>query len=169
MDEDIQKILKAIDRVKEKRQGQYLNNIADICWFMHSGLWLAENNDKRHIMGSDKPTRNLHCNVRKNVSYWRSDCMKVYIESDIESVETQTEPDQTSQHEIFHDPNVRLQNDHEEFKRFIHGEILTIKALTLAALPKKYLKWKHEWKSPTWGLDTIPPRKNNLAGKTAKW
>ena len=31
MDEDIQKIPKAIDRVKEKRQGQYLNNIADIC------------------------------------------------------------------------------------------------------------------------------------------
>ena len=25
------KILKAIDRVKEKRHGQYLNNIADIC------------------------------------------------------------------------------------------------------------------------------------------
>ena len=145
MDEDIQKILKAIDRVKEKRQGQYLNNIADICWFMHSGLWLAENNDKRHIMGSDKPTRNLHCNVRKNVSYWRSDCMKVYIESDIESVETQTEPDQTSQHEIFHDPNVRLQNDHEEFKRFIHGEILTIKAQVAnrsCSSPKKISQMK---------------------------
>ena len=64
----------------------------------------------------------------KNVSYRRSDCMKVCIESDIESVETQTEPDQTSQHEIVQDPSVSLQNDHEEFKRFIHGEILAIKA-----------------------------------------
>ena len=109
---------------------------------MHSGLWLAENNDKRHIMRR-KPTWNLHCNVRKKVSYRRSDCMKVYIESDIESVETQTEPDQTSQHEIFHDPNVRLQNDHEEFKRFIHGKILTIKAQVAnrsCSSPKKYLK-----------------------------
>ena len=31
MDEDIQKALEAIDRVKEKRQGQYLKYIADIC------------------------------------------------------------------------------------------------------------------------------------------
>eukprot|EP00112_Aurelia_sp_Birch-Aquarium-sp1_P026125 Seg907.1 transcript_id=Seg907.1/GoldUCD/mRNA.D3Y31 product="hypothetical protein" protein_id=Seg907.1/GoldUCD/D3Y31 len=58
----------------------------------------------------------------------QTDCSKCCIESDIESVETQTEPDQTNQHEIFQDPNVRLQNDHEEFKRFIHSEILAIKA-----------------------------------------
>ena len=112
MDEDIQKILKASDRVKGKRQGQYLNNIADICTVDYgwqratTSAILCEAINQRAIYTAMSG---------KNVSHRRSDCMKVCIESNIESVETQTEPDQTNQHEIVQDPNVRLQNEHEEF------------------------------------------------------
>ena len=140
MDEDVQKILKAIDRVKEKRQDQYLNNIADICTLDYG--W--QRTTTSTILCEEINQRAIYTAMSgKNVSYRKSDCMKVCIESDIESVETQTEPDQTSQHEIFHDPNVRLQNDHEGFKRFIHGEILAIKAQVAnrsCSSPKKYLK-----------------------------
>ena len=125
MDEDIQKLLKEIDRVKEKRQGQYLNNIADICTVDYG--W--QRSMTSAIVCEAINQRAIYTAMSgQNVSYRRSDCLKVCIESDIESVETQTEPNQTSQHEFFQEPNVRLQNDHEEFKRFIHGEILAIKA-----------------------------------------
>ena len=125
MDEDIQKVLKAIDRVKEKRQGQYLNNIADICTVDYG--W--QRSTTSAILCEAINQRAIYTAMSgQNVSYRRSDCAKVCIESDIESVETQTEPDQTNQHEILQDPSFRLQNDHEEFKRFIHSEILAIKA-----------------------------------------
>ena len=81
------------------------------------------------------PFEEEHCVFRR-----RSDCAKVCIESDIETVETQTEPDQSNQHEILQDLSFRLQNDHEEFKRFIHSEILELKLrwqTDLTALPEK--------------------------------
>ena len=125
MDEDIQKILKAIDRVKEKRQGQYLNNIADICTVDYG--WQRTTASAKLCEAINQ--RAIYAAVSgQNGSYRRSDCAKVCIESDIESVEIQAEPDQTNQHEILQDPSFRLQNDHEEFKCFIHSEILAIKA-----------------------------------------
>ena len=67
---------------------------------------------------------------------------------------TQTEPDQSYQHEIFQDLSVRLQHDNEEFKRFIHSDVLAIKAQVVtdfAALPEKTLL-----SSENYSLDETP-------------
>ena len=117
------KVLKAIEIVKEKNKGQYLNNISEIChaeygWSQETTAAMLQRAQEQH---------QIHTVISyQKIAYRINSHPKVYIEDNRESIATQTEQD-----EIFCKRNSldSLQNDLEDFKRFSHGEILSLKAL----------------------------------------
>ena len=129
---DVGKVLKAIEMVKEKNKGQYLINISEICLAEYG--WSQETTAA--MLQRAQEQKLIHTVIsHQKISYRISSHPKIYIEDDRESIATQTEHEQD---EIFYHPNSldSLQNDLEDFKRFSHGEILSLKA-QLAPRPRE--------------------------------
>eukprot|EP00112_Aurelia_sp_Birch-Aquarium-sp1_P008980 Seg2005.5 transcript_id=Seg2005.5/GoldUCD/mRNA.D3Y31 product="hypothetical protein" protein_id=Seg2005.5/GoldUCD/D3Y31 len=127
---DVGKVLKAIEMVKEKNKGQYLINISEIC--LAEFGWSQETTAA--MLQRAQEQKQIHTVIsHQKISYRISSHPKMYIEDDRESIGTQTEQD-----EIFYNPNSldSLQNDLEDFKRFSHEEILSLKA-QLAPRPRE--------------------------------
>ena len=112
---DVGKVLKAIEIVKEKNKGQYLNNNSEFCHAEYG--WSQETIAAMLQRAQEQKQINTVISHQK-ISYRISSHPKIYIEDDRELIATQTEQD-----EIFYHQNSldSLQNDLEDFKRFSHG------------------------------------------------
>ena len=94
---DVGKVLKAIEMVKEKNKGQYLNNISEICHAEYG--WSQETTAA--MLQRAQEQKQIHTVIsHQKISYRISSHPKIYIEDDRESIATQTEQD-----DIFYNQN----------------------------------------------------------------
>ena len=121
-------ILEALEIIKEKRTGQYLDNICEIC--KNEFGWDAERT-KLALDEAEKENIIHEVKVKRKISY-RKTGQAVIIHDVEESEEDPQRKDEKS-------PEKRTENeekceavesDYLELKRFIHSEILALKAQT---------------------------------------
>ncbi len=126
-----------------KNKGQYFINISEICLAEYG--WSQETT-AIILQRAQEQKQIFTVTSHQNISYRISSHPKIYIGDDQETIATQTE----EQDEIFcYQKSLDLlQNNFEDFKRFSHGEILSLKA-QLASRPRE---GSHKSSGPNYGV-----------------
>ena len=124
MENNIDIVVDTTEALKASSKGRYLENIAKICQTKHG--W-SEDTTKAILDEAIKQSRIQTTTVNNKVSYRKFENKKVCIEDDCETNATQTDPLPLNDF-VTKDQLDRFQSDFVEFKRFSHGEILSLKA-----------------------------------------
>ena len=118
---DIKRITDALDNLKQRHIGQYLENIVEFCQKEHTWDRLKTEAVLEHAIQAEF----IYTVPSNNKLSYRKRCQDIIIQDNVKSVEIQTETVDTDYKEI-----TNIKNDVEELKRFTHNEILSLRAQT---------------------------------------
>eukprot|EP00112_Aurelia_sp_Birch-Aquarium-sp1_P023489 Seg7014.1 transcript_id=Seg7014.1/GoldUCD/mRNA.D3Y31 product="hypothetical protein" protein_id=Seg7014.1/GoldUCD/D3Y31 len=124
MENDINIVVEITEALKTSSKGRYLDNIAKICQTKHD--W-SEDSTRATLDEAIKKHRIKTSILNNKISHRKFNNKKICIEDDCEINATQTDPLPLNDF-VTKDQLDRVQNDFIEFKRFLHGEILSMKA-----------------------------------------
>ena len=124
MENDIDIVVDTTEALNASSKGRYWENIAKICQTKHG--W-SEDTTKAILDEAIKQSRIQTTTVNNKVSYRKFESKKVCIEDDCETNATQTDTLPLNDFAT-KDQLDRFQSDFVEFKRFSHGELLSLKA-----------------------------------------
>jgi len=118
---DIKRITDALDNLKQRHIGQYLENIVEFCQKEHTWDRLKTEAVLQHAIQAEI----IYTAPSNNKLSYRKRCQDIIIQDNVKSVEIQTETVDTDHEDI-----ANIKNDVEELKRFTHNEILSLRAQT---------------------------------------
>ena len=130
MEDDINKVIEVTESLRARSKGRYFENIAEIC---HESFGWDEVKTTAMLDRALRGKKIYTATVYNKLSYRKCENRTICIEDNSETTSTQT--DMLSSEFIPKSEYERLQLDFEEFKRFTHGEIVSLKA-ELANRPK---------------------------------
>ena len=119
---DIKRITNTLDNLKQRHIGQYLEYITEFCQKEYK--W--DQTKTEAVLEHAIQAGFVYTAPSNNKISYRIKSQRIIIQDNVKSVETQTEPTTVTDDREF----VNLQNDLQEFKRFAHSEILSLKAQT---------------------------------------
>ncbi len=122
MDEnsDINRIINTLDSLKQRHIGQYLEYITGFCEKEYKWDQTKTESALEHAI----KTGFVYTAPSNNKISYRINTQEIIIQDNVKSVETQTEEATLTDAREF----TNLHNDLQEFKRFAHDEILSLKA-----------------------------------------
>ena len=123
MESNVEIVVEATENLKSKSKGRYFENIAELCQTKHG--W-SNATTSAALEEASKQKKIFSSIVNGKLSYRKCD-KKLCIEDDSESRFTQTDPLPTDDSISLKDLD-RIHTDLEDFKRYTHGEILSMKA-----------------------------------------
>ena len=116
-------VVEATEHLKSKSKGRYFENISELCQTKHG--W-SNATTSEALEEAIKQKKIFSSTVNGKLSYRKCD-KKICIEDDSESRFTQTDPLPIDDRITMKDFD-QIHNDLEDFKRYTHGEILSMKA-----------------------------------------
>ena len=119
---DIKRITNTLDNLKQRHIGQYLEYITEFCQKEYK--W--DQTKTEAVLEHAIQAGFVYTAPSNNKISYRIKSQGIIIQDNVKSVETQTEPTTVTDDREF----VNIQNDLQEFKRFAHSEILSLKAQT---------------------------------------
>ena len=119
---DIKRITNPLDNLKQRHTGQYLEYIAEFCQKEYK--W--DQTKTEAVLEHAIQAAFVYTGPSNNKISYRIKSQGIIIQDNVKSVEPQTEPTTFTDDRKF----VNLPNDLPEFKRFVHNEILSLKAQT---------------------------------------
>ena len=117
---DIKRIINTLDSLKQRHTGQYLEYITEFCQKEYKWDQTKTESALEHAI----KTGFVYTAPSNNKISYRIKSQEIIIQDNVKSVETQTEATTVTDEREF----ANLHNDLQEFKRFAHDEILSLKA-----------------------------------------
>ncbi|MCP4485599.1 MAG: hypothetical protein GY823_13750 [Flavobacteriaceae bacterium] len=124
MENDIDKVVEVTEGLRASNKGRYLENIAKACQTKHG--W-TEDSTKAILDEAIEKQRIQTTLIHNKLSYRKFEQRKICIEDDCENISTQTDSIPSNDF-VTKNQFDQVQNDFIEFKRYTHGEILSMKA-----------------------------------------
>ena len=116
-----------LDSLKQKHLGQYIENIRELC--LKEFDWNEEKTKK--ALDNAVAAGFVYTAPCNNKISYRKKCQGIIIQDNVKEVEMQTETTGKKEGEKFlADLHAELQTDFVDFKRFLHSEMLSLKAET---------------------------------------
>ena len=119
---DIKRVTNALDNLKQRHTGQYMEYITEFCQKEYN--W--DQTKTEAALAHAIKTGFVYTAPSNNKISYRIKSQGIIIQDNAKSVETQTETTTVTDDREF----ANLQNDLQEFKRFAHNEILSLKTQT---------------------------------------
>ena len=124
---ETKRIMDTLDSLKQKHLGQYIENIRELC--LKEFDWNEEKTKK--ALDNAVAAGFVYTAPCNNKISYRKKCQGIIIQDNVKEVETQTETTEKREGEkILTDLHAELQTDFVDFKRFLHSEMLSLKAET---------------------------------------